>query len=666
MGELARGEKRAKGVGNMRAALHALAAAVMVMAVCGASVDVDQPLTLPSGRHGFGEGRLAVNLLQEDQSPDDQLAKNDDAQKNQAEDAEDEEKAAEDNEEGKQTEDTQQEDTEASAPEPTGEKEKEIDADVETASKEEADQQTQDDEAQEETTTEDTHSDDSKQPAPETEENSAEDAAATKSTDDADDYPDPAIYDRKRLSLEDVRTKVEEYARKAEEAIKSAPEEKRVKLVGKVQKAMAKQAIYTAQTMRDDAARHKHKYEFKKENLAGKMAKVAIETNDFKRKEKQLAANMNKTWAEEQQDLAQLKENAKNTQIEVVEHKHKKYLEWKEQLEVATSKQIGEFQKAAASFRSKTAEETARFNKLSADLKKKKASLKERGSKELRHKEEAAKVKEQRVKTKEKLTKEDEKLSSEKQNEKVIKTTSEAKEKKEGPASSTETAKAEAALQKVDSNLHFLNKEVSTEVTEASEDALRAQNLMLKEREKAANRTTNTSSNETDIEVDTNVTTTSKKKCGPGVLCDLYNQVVSKVGGSDKYFKVEMEELSKLKGDGEPTPDMERKAFDNIAERFGVTGPGTEGKICGPGVPCELYNRVMKEAGGSAKLLKEESAEQEKLLKAEAERLKKEGSDKKAEVTEAMKKEAFDKVADRHGISVSIRRTTSELADLGI
>lgn len=410
-------------------------------------------------------------------------------------------------------------------------------------------------------------------------------------------------------------------------------------------KIVAKRAIYDAQKIRDDTARRQHKRDYKAENLPRKLTKVANKISQFKKKEEKTAEHMKKAWDQEQNEIKELKRDTKNEQIAVVNHENKKYLAWKEELQITTSKEIAQFQKAAKVYRQKSAEETARFNRLSVKLKEKKATLKEKGSKELKHKKERARIKENRVKIKERLTKQDAKLKAEKLQEKVIKSTAGAD--RDVDNTSAETRKAEDDLHKVNGELNVLNNDVATELTETTKDAVRSQELMLKAREKALNQSRSDQSFKFNFTENYNITDTdNKKKCGPGVLCSLYNKLVTKAGGSKKYYNLEAEELKKLKGDsGKESEEMHRQAFDKLASRFGVTGPGTEGKFCGPNVPCALYNKVVKAAGGNAKYLQEEATEEDKLMKTARK------DNPKAEVSTEIKKQAFDKVADRHGIT---------------
>jgi len=643
-----------------------LVAALVVAVVCATSIDQEDMVTSAGrGSLSTATGRdQAITMVQEEtepDSPDDQIAKTDDAQENQAEEAEEEEDPKQDDEDAPAEQKAADEPDDAQSPQPDAQEDTEEEPETEpqdspqTESTEQIETEQAQDQPKEADTpdAEPTESEDDNHPAQEQSEEPEEPEEPVEE-DEKEKKPDWAKDFTKQMSPEEARQKIEEYAQKAEIAIRSAPEEKRQALAGTIARDMAKKALYDSEKIRDDTERRKTKRDFKKDGAIQKLAKLELKTVKFQEKQKEMAEAMNKTWSDEQQDMARVKTDAKDEQIAIVEHKHKKYLEWKAARQLVVSKQIGIYDKETKSMQSKTATETARYNELNGKLKKKQAQLKQEAADERKHKEEAVVVKEARVKSKEKLQKTDKKMSDEMTNEKVIKKTSEAKEKKEGKIDSAQTTKAEDQLAKVNTKLDFLNKDLATEVTEASEEALRAQRLMLKERTIAENRT-ETNETDTNTTIELPEVAPLKKKCGPGVPCELYNKVVAKVGGSDKYFKVEMEELSKIKGDGEPTPEMERQSFDAIAERFGVTGEGTEGKVCGPGVPCDVYNKVMKEAGGSGKLMAEEAAEVERILKLQNDQIKKEEGPaaKMVEATDEIKKQAFDKIADKYGVKPS-------------
>merc|ERR1711988_1184167 len=257
--------------------------------------------------------------------------------------------------------------------------------------------------------------------------------------------------------------------------------------------------------------------------------------------------------------------------------------------------------------------------------------------------------------------KQEEKLEAEQSKEKIIKLTLEAKQEKEGPPASQETTKAEEALDKVQGNLKFLNNEVAAEMTQATQEAVKSQEEMLKQRKAALAAKNNTGSDyQFDYKPDYNTTANLKKKCGPGVLCTTYNEVVRKAGGAGKYMTLEQEELKKLKGDNataEETDEMKMKAFDALAEQFGIDGNPPAPKMCGPAqVPCEIYNKVKQAAGGDAAMSKKEGEEQDKLLTAAKKK------DPKAELTTEMKKQAFDKIADFEGVDINgMREESSDL-----
>merc|ERR1711871_1488006 len=105
---------------------------------------------------------------------------------------------------------------------------------------------------------------------------------------------------------------------------------------------------------------------------------------------------------------------------------------------------------------------------------------------------------------------------------------------------------------------------------------------------------------------------------------------------------LEKEELAKLKGKNataEETDEMKMQAFDALAEKFGINGNAPAPKMCGPAqVPCELYNKVKQSVGGDGPMSKKEGEEQDKLLSAAKK------SDPTAELTDEMKKQAFDKI----------------------
>lgn len=631
----------------MRGLVLPALAAILIFAAAAALGAVEED-GIVSGKHGAGG---MVSLLQEGQ-PEDKAAQNDDEQSEEPSEKTDEEQAASEPQEPDANEDPSEESSEAnqqsqdqeepSQPQERGEDEESSQNTPETESKDQV-------EAQQKL---DQEGDEPEKGSTTTSAEKSSEEVETKPTEDneekeKEDEENPALANfYNKLTPESARMKIEEYARQAEDLVRNAPEEKREKVAGQVSRAVNQGALYEMQKMRDDQARRKHKSEFRKENLDGKLAKLAWKKDKLLEKDKQMAKDMNRTWTEEQQEMSQVKTATRAAEVSEVEHQDKKYVQWKEKFALRTSKKINVYQEAASDFRKKTAMETARFNKLKQQLKERKNDLKVRAAKERVNKEDAAKVKEQRVKVKEGLQKQDEKLSDDKLQEKINKKTMEAKANSaEGTGLSPEAKKAQDALEKVEGNLKFLNKDVATQVQEATQGALKAQSRMIKEREIASNRT---KPNTTDVDVpEPNIDVPeSKKKCGPGVLCSEYNRVVSATGGADKYFKLEMAELAKVKGDGEPTPEMEKQAYDALASRFGITGPKTEGTICGPGVPCGFYNKVMKEAGGSAKFNQEEASEVEKILKTQ----KDSGIDS-PEATEAVKKQAFDKIVNRVGVT---------------
>lgn len=55
-----------------------------------------------------------------------------------------------------------------------------------------------------------------------------------------------------------------------------------------VSRAVNQGALYEMQKMRDDQARRKHKSEFRKENLDGKLAKLAWKKDKLLEKDKQM------------------------------------------------------------------------------------------------------------------------------------------------------------------------------------------------------------------------------------------------------------------------------------------------------------------------------------------------------------------------------------------
>jgi len=460
----------------------------------------------------------------------------------------------------------------------------------------------------------------------------------------------PTDRGHKYLTPEQANHLVEKYTRQAESAIRAVPEEKRQKVSEKTVKAVGHIAIYSAQKVRDEQEARASKREFRKEGLPQKVLAIERKTMIVEAKEKSMAKFMSKAWKDEQRKKESFEIRSKALQVEIVQRRQKQYVALKEKLQVDTSFKIGEYQKKTMKYQGKVAEETARYNRLASQLRKKKALLAEKSAKELKHKEETAEVNAKARKGKEKLQKSKKKLADEVLSEKVIKATKEAKNKEEASADSPETVKAEKALRKVNGNLHIIEKDVATEMADASKDAVRSQDLMLKA-QAASDVTTNETADVNFTFPDFNYTAVNRKKCGPGVLCTVYDEVVKRAGGTTKYLKLDKAEQAKLKGKAkEVTDEMKRQAFDVLAKRFGVTGEATEGKFCGANIPCTGYNKVKEAVGDNAKFLKELADVEQKMLAKEAKNAPKGEVKKKPKLTIEMKQAAFDKVRDMHGV----------------
>lgn len=629
---------------------HVLVSSLVLAAVCAVAVDPEQQGALLSEDAGYSLLQEAV-LQPEDHK--DVPEQNEDAQENQAEEGkEDNSEVEQVNEEEQSAEKAAEED--ADMPEEPGldeHDEQKVDAEVETQSKEDAEQEAH--EHSEDVATVPHEHDDADED--EDKHTTAADLTAPKDAHIPIWKRNFKVQESEKLSPEIARQQIEHYTNQAKYTMEAAPEEKRQKVAAKMAAAVTQTTMSEAKMHTDDIDRRQAEDEFKAEGLDAKVAKVNSKTEAVERKMKRTAKGMRKAWKDEQAKVAELKQDAHNTQVNMIEHQRNKYIEWKENKQVEVSQGIDEFKKQAEKFRALAAQETARYNQVHVKVLKKKKMLARLSAEEVKGKKEAIKVKEQRDKIKEKKDKVDQKLQAEKTKEKIVKTTSEVKKKKAEALASPETKKAMDALGKVEGTIKHLQTDVAADMAQTSEDAVLAQKEMLEERKRAEARNNQTKYQPYNFTWnDTYVDPTRNKKCGPRVLCTLYNRVVKAVGGFTKYLKLDMEEREKLGADpkkGEASEEIQRQAFDNIASRFGITGERTEGVYHLPGIKTEWYDRLVKAGGGAAAVTKMIADDEAKLVKQENDERKKAGKGPLKKTPESIKKQAFERVADMQGVS---------------
>ena len=138
----------------------------------------------------------------------------------------------------------------------------------------------------------------------------------------------------------------------------------------------------------------------------------------------------------------------------------------------------------------------------------------------------------------------------------------------------------------------------------------------------------------------------------------MYQAVVKKAGGAKKYYKLEADELLKLKRANIALPNSQQKdedalkmeAFQILGKRFDITAP-KPACMKGPAkaIPCERYDNTVKQTGGAGKFEKAYAKALRKLKK-------KSKIAPGAKVPMDVKMAAFDKVADFAGLAKGVMK----------
>jgi len=339
-------------------------------------------------------------------------------------------------------------------------------------------------------------------------------------------------------------------------------------------------------------------------------------------------------------------------QIAQVEYTTKAYEEWKADQEAEAAKEIAKMQKQAEGFKAKAALEQARAEGYHLKIKTLKAQYKVREAGELRSKKQAVTIKERRVKIKNGLLKANNALEAEQLEGKIQGLLGKEKANMQHPDSKS-VKSAEAGLKKTEAMLKKVKGDVNQAMSSATREAVHnAKALAKAEKMKLEGRAGKDGKNKSNTPVNPN------KKCGPGVKCTVYQAVVKKAGGAKKYYKLEADELLKLKRANIALPNSQQKdedalkmeAFQILGKRFDITAP-KPACMKGPAkaIPCERYDNTVKQTGGAGKFEKAYAKALRKLKK-------KSKIAPGAKVPMDVKMAAFDKVADFAGLAKGVMK----------
>lgn len=456
------------------------------------------------------------------------------------------------------------------------------------------------------------------------------------------------------LTPAEAQAKIEKYKREAENAVLDKVMTKREKVDGEMRKELKARKKWEEKDSRAVDRIAQEKKDFRKSGIMKKVVGLQNEKRQLGKQTKSLERKMTRTTRKVKATEARLAIRKSKEEIAQVEFATRAYEQWKAKQEARAAREISKMQKEAQKFKVKAAEQQARAEGFLLKIKKVKAQFKVREAGELRSKKEMVKLKERSVKIRKGLVKAKSGLEAEQLKAKIQALL--AKEKANfSPPTSTAAKGAEDGLKKADAMLTMVKGEVSSALSSATREAVQnAKALAKAEKMKLEGHAGKGGKNKKQTAVNPN------KKCGPGVLCTVYEAVVKKAGGNKKYFKLEAEELLKLKkanyalpNDKQEGPDaMALKAFKILGRRFGVT----EAKppcMKGPdkAIPCERYDNTVKETGGAAKF---EKAYAKALHKFKKQAKVQPG----AKVPKNVKVAAFDHVADFAGLAKGVNKPT--------